>query len=294
MYVDAIENVGRFTRPMITVQKSYASKTILPGTATLFFVNDDGCAVTCKHVAEILINEMKIAKGNAEYSALRNQIPKDAQYNSNLRKLQARFSITSQTLQQLKYIFIECFDTYTSIDIVIHPLYDLALLKFKGFSQRKYAGHAVFLKTATHAKQGRSLCRLGFPFPEFQNYELDEISEEIRWTATPAITPRFPIEGILTRLVMENGEISGIEMSTPGLRGQSGGPLFDSNGIIYGMQSSTRHVHLGFDIIDQEILSQGHPKKVTDYQFLNLGICLPSEIIKNFLKQQNVAYFESD
>jgi len=47
--------------------------------------------------------------------------------------------------------------------------------------------------------------------------------------------------------LINEGEIMGIELSTPGLRGQSGGPLFNSEGIICGMQSSTNHLHLGFE-----------------------------------------------
>ena len=54
-------------------------------------------------------------------------------------------------------------------------------------------------------------------------------------------TPRFPIEGMLTRHIMHGNEIAGIELSTPGLRGQSGGPLFNSEGLVCGMQSGTNH-----------------------------------------------------
>ena len=82
-------------------------------------------------------------------------------------------------------------------------------------------------------------------------------------------------------------------MSTPGLRGQSGGPLFDTNGIIYGMQSSTRHLHLGFDIENFEIAAGTQSKKITNTPFLHVGQCIHPEIIKEFLIQHQVPFSET-
>ena len=59
----------------------------------------------------------------------------------------------------------------------------------------------------------------------------------------------------------------------------------DKNGIIYGMQFSTKHLHLGFDITDKEILVNNKVKKVSDYSFIHLGQCIHADIIKEFLKE---------
>ena len=42
MFADAIEYVGGFTRPVKFITRNYNTGTVLPGTATLFFVNDEG------------------------------------------------------------------------------------------------------------------------------------------------------------------------------------------------------------------------------------------------------------
>ena len=55
MFANAIDLVGNFTRPVKIITRNYKDTTIMPGAATIFFVNDDGCAITCKHVAEELI-----------------------------------------------------------------------------------------------------------------------------------------------------------------------------------------------------------------------------------------------
>jgi hypothetical protein len=100
---------------------------------------------------------------------------------------------------------------------------------------------------------------------------------------------------MVTRFLAEDPkQFFGIEMSTPGLRGQSGGPLFDKNGIIYGMQFSTKHLHLGFDITDKEILINNKVKKISDYSFIHLGQCIHVDIIKEFLREKGVKYYEED
>ena len=39
MFVKAIRTVGAFTRPIQSISRSYGSKDVIPGAATLFFVN---------------------------------------------------------------------------------------------------------------------------------------------------------------------------------------------------------------------------------------------------------------
>lgn len=79
-------------------------------------------------------------------------------------------------------------------------------------------------------------------------------------------------------------------MSTPGLRGQSGGPLFDSNGYVYGMQFATNHLHLGFDLDNYEVISHGKRNKVSNYPFLHVGLCVHADRIREFLEQHQVSY----
>jgi S1-C subfamily serine protease len=90
-----------------------------------------------------------------------------------------------------------------------------------------------------------------------------------------------------------DGTIFGVELSTPGLKGQSGGPLFNANGIIYGMQSQTNHLHLGFDMKNFELLSEGKKVRVTNQPFLHVGMCVHVDVIKNFLRENGVNFTEA-
>ena len=52
MFVKAFEKVDQYTRPIHFIARYYGGDEIVPGSATLFFVNELGIAVTCRHVAE--------------------------------------------------------------------------------------------------------------------------------------------------------------------------------------------------------------------------------------------------
>lgn len=293
MFVDAIERVDAFTRPMHSIARIYGHREIVPGTATLFFINQEGCAITCKHVAELIDQAEAIHQHYRNFQGAHRDIQRDKNYAHLLRQLEEKFKLSYETITRLRNSFINCFDQFEKPTIDYHPTQDLALLRFEKYNRKLYRSHATFLGDSTLVKAGRSLCRLGYPFPEFTNFQYNRAEDDIEWTTTGRITsPRFPIDGIVTRLLRENNTLTGIEMSTPGLRGQSGGPLFDTKGLIYGMQSSTRHLHLGFDIEDREVLVNGRMSRVSNYPFLNVGQCVHVDVIKSFLRERGVTFYE--
>lgn len=294
MFVKAIETAAQYTRAIHTISKSFSSDKIIPGAATLFFVNEQGYAVTCKHVAKMLADSEKINKNYQAFKAERDQLPKDGSFKKKLKVLRQKYNVADKSTVHLKYTFVNCVDTISTMTWHLHPDYDLAILKFNGFNKLYCNRFPVFKKDSDDIRQGKFLCRLGFPFPEFKNFEYHEKSDEIVWNQNGMReSPRFPSEGMITRFLGgKKGDKYGIELSTPGLRGQSGGPLFDSEGRVYGMQSLTKHLHLGFDIEDVEILAKGQLKQVSDYSFIHLGHCIHVDVIKDFLRQHNVEFNE--
>ena len=243
----------------------------------------------------MLSSSDKINNTYAAFKIERSSIPKDGKYKMGLKGLEMKYKYTADSIIQIKNTFVDCVDTMSGYTCHTHPTQDLAIIKFNDFNKLHYSGYANFLKDTTQIKQGNFLCRLGFPFPDFTNFKFNEGADDIEWkTIGIQVSPRFRIEGMVTRFLADSGTLTGIEMSTSGLRGQSGGPLFNNKGTVYGMQFSTKHLHLGFDFVDKEILIDNKIKKISDYSFTHHGQCIHVVIIKAFLAEHNVMFYQQE
>jgi hypothetical protein len=292
MYINAIEKVVQFTRPIHTILRSYGG-LISPGSSTLFFVNENGIAITCKHVLENITQSDLVNNHYNTFKNERDNLPKNGKLKKYISNLELKYMYKKDTTVQIKNKFMNSVDTINNLKCIAHPTLDLAIIIFEGYNQKLYNSYATFVKDADKIKQGKSLCRVGYPFPEFNNYQLNTAHDDIEWTNSGnQNSPIFPLDGIITRFSADNNKISSIEMSTPGLRGQSGGPLFDTEGLVYGMQYLTNHLHLGFDIKDKEIINDGKKTKVSNYPFLHVGHCIHVDRIKEFLNLNNIKYYE--
>ena len=292
MFIKAIENVDKYTRPLHTIIRNYEG-LISPGASTFFFVNEDGVAITCKHVLKLIVQSEVINKQFNLFKADLAKLAKDNKFKKNLLGLELKYKLKKETTVQVKNNFVNCVDTMTGMTYHEHPTLDLAIIIFQGFNKLLYNSYATFVTDPDKIKQGKFLCRLGYPFPEFNNFQHNQVTDDIEWTNTGIQgSPSFPIEGIITRFIGDGKQVIATELSTPGLRGQSGGPLFDNDGLIYGMQYETSHLHLGFDIKDKEVVSDGKKTKVSNSSFLHVGHCIHVDRIKEFLTLHNIKFYQ--
>lgn len=293
MFANAIESVSNFTKPILFISKGYKNFNIIPTSATLFFVNDDGVAVTCKHVAEAIVNADAINKKYLEFKNNRAAFEHSANKKELLRSLEKQYGYEEGVIVNQKCNFVDSIAPIKTFTVHFHDKFDLAIIEFKGYEKKFYTSHAVFAKDANLVRPGDFLCRVGFPFPEFNNYNYNHATDDIEWCNVGNNNiPRFPVEGMVTRFVAnEDNQIVGIELSTPGFVGHSGGPLFDSSGKIYGMQFATRHLHMGFDFTNKNMLINGKEEVVNNQPFLHVGNCINANIIKEFLDKFNIKYF---
>lgn len=294
MFADAIEKVSGFTKPILFISKGYKNFTIHPGTATMFFVNDNGVAVTCKHVAQAIINAEAVNKKYYEFKNNRAALEKLANKKEKLKALEKQYDYREGVIVNQKCNFVGAVAPISTFTVHFHESLDIAIIEFKGFENKFYTGHAVFAKDSNQVRPGDFLCRVGYPFPEFNNYNYNHETDDIEWSNVGNHNiPRFPVEGMVTRFVgNENAEIIGIELSTPGFMGHSGGPLFDKDGKIYGMQFVTRHLHMGFDINNLNMIVNGKEQTINNQPFLHVGNCITGNSIKEFLDRFNIEYFE--
>jgi S1-C subfamily serine protease len=170
---------------------------------------------------------------------------------------------------------------------------DIAVGLLEGFDPASIANYPVF-KNPESLPIGTSLCKLGFPFHE-ASAQYDEATGMSALAPGTLPVPRFPIEGIYTRNFLaghdqqHNRDILFIETSSPGLKGQSGGPVFDVNGVVWGIQSHTRHFPLGFS---PKVTKGG--KETEENQFLNVGYAAHPSALAAFLNENGVAFRVSD
>ncbi len=295
MFVQAIEIVKNFTRPFQSISRAYGQTRVDPSCASLIVVNEEGWVLTCRHVAEEIRIAEEVNKQYSQFKAEVAAIPKrDGHYRSKVKELEKKYGYDNKKLirVQQKNHLSNIVDKSTKIEFFAHPDYDIALIHISGFNHVLCDEFPVFAKDSSELKQGMSLCRLGFPYPEFTNFRYNDDADDIEWTDEGnAATPFFPIEGILTRFgADESRKVYEIELSTPGLKGQSGCPLFDRNGIVYGIQSRTITLPLGFDMEDKELIVNGIKKKINDYSFIHLGRCVHIDVIKKFMDDHGVKY----
>ncbi len=159
----------------------------------------------------------------------------------------------------------------------------------KNYDPAFIKNYPVF-KEPVHLQHGTSLCKLGFPFYDVKaGYDKEKNSFSFGPSVFPI--PRFPLEGMFTRDIAAGKSADGLydikflETSSPGLRGQSGGPIFDTKGRIWAIQSQTRHLPLGFS----PKIKSGN-KEVEENQFLNVAWGAHVETILKFLDQHSIKY----
>jgi hypothetical protein len=150
------------------------------------------------------------------------------------------------------------------------------------------------IKNSNNINPGTSLCRLGFPFIEVKA-SFNPITKNFTLPLDLFPLPLFPIEGIYTRNISKGKTTDGsmdilfLETSSPGLKGQSGGPIFDVDGNIYAIQSQNITLPLGF-----KGLVETNGKKMEENQFLNVGIGVHTKTLEALLKKHNIKYEVAD
>jgi hypothetical protein len=171
---------------------------------------------------------------------------------------------------------------------------DLAIGRLEGFDAATVPAFPRFKDPETTLEPGVSLCKLGFPFHEIRS-SFDERAETFSFLPGSLPIPFFPIEGIYTRNVNFGPAKEAphdalfLETSSPGLRGQSGGPVLDVDGVVWAIQSRTTHYPLGFT----PSVTEGD-RTITEHQFLHVGLGVHTSTIVACLRDRGVSFSLSD
>ncbi|MGH7582348.1 MAG: hypothetical protein ACREL5_03875 [Gemmatimonadales bacterium] len=164
---------------------------------------------------------------------------------------------------------------------------DLMLGRLDNFDPASVGEYPIFKDPASPIRQGTSLCRLGYPFPHIQ---VDFDAAANRFDFKAIALQSFAIDGILTRQMEVGTNAAGykhvwLETSSPGLKGQSGGPIIDVDGTVWSVQAHTDSMSLDFD---PAVPNDRTGRK--EHQFLNVGRGAHPATIVGLLNEKHVSH----
>ncbi len=291
MFQNALQIARNFTLPVIVSRQGERGR---PSSqiASFIILNEEGWLLTAAHVIES-INELVQEKQTSDfYKQKKAELEQDPALTKGQRK---------KALRQLSR---PPNDATTAISVwwgrdewVVnsfrgHKEADIAVGKIESFDPDLVPMYPTFKNPSNDFLPGTSLCKLGFPFhtvtPTF-----NEKTKGFELPRGAVPVPLFPIEGIFSRIIQVDGArpdrswpIKFVETSSPGLRGQSGGPTFDVQGRVWALQSRTVHHLLGFS-------PDAPGGRNKEHQFLNTGLGVHAETIIGFLDSLGIQHYVS-
>lgn len=277
MFSEAYELASQYTWPVIITSKTIEDVVSCSG-GSFVIINDNGWFITVAHIFD-------------SSKALSDSEPLVLKYKQEVDRIQQNNSLTEADkinkinklekdpnwLTDLSYWWGS--DNAEIENVVFLEENDLVIGKLKNVDLSAIESYPVF-KNPENLKPGTSLCKLGFPFHDISaTYNAENHNFELCEDAVPV--PLFPIEGIYTRDNFEEDDATGkvglfLETSSPGLPGQSGGPIFDAKGNVWAIQSKTRSFLLEFGTETE--------------QYFNVGLGVHPKVIVDFLRQNNIIF----
>lgn len=292
MFRKAYAIASQYTWPVVLSRKAVAGQCSA-NIGTFVTINDEGWILTAAHIVG---HFQKLADGAAMARASEAEMAKieaDASLDTKARKQRIR-----QVARPAKNDTDRCSawwgrDECRIVFAAVNVATDLAVARLAPFDPTWVATYPTFKDPSKDFEPGVSLCKLGYPFHQITP-QWDASADSFRFPPDTVPLPRFPMEGILTRIINiavpspPPYPLRMIETSSPGLRGQSGGPIFDQQGTIWGIQCQTVHWPLGFNPT-----VPGSSTGKREHQFLNAGVGAHPDTIFGMLQEQGIKFHVS-
>jgi hypothetical protein len=275
-----------FTQPVV-ISWLLLNGNVRSGCGAFVVLNSDGWIVTAAHMFEM----MQIAKEHeAERLKYEDQV-QAIQSNAALKPKKVREMINRLARNGewvVKYDFFWNVAGVSVTDIYMEHGCDLAIARLQPFDASWIKQYPILKDPTSPMPVGTSLCRLGFPFHAI-SATYDQANNNFVLGKGVLPVPRFPNDGIHTQVVdwtHPNGS-SGkfIQTSTPGLRGQSGGPIFDTAGRVWAIQCKTRSLPLDFSLTIKH-----NGKDVVEHQVMNVGLGAHVAELVRILDAKGISY----
>lgn len=295
MFRNANAIARSFTRPVIMSRMTVAGDCSANAGAFVV-VNDEGWIVTAGHILDLILEMNREEQKFLAHQANEKTIRADASLDEKARRkqLQALGKLPSAGTARASAWFAEVGDGVEHITRV--AAIDLGVARLTNFDKSAIPQYPKFKSDGPDFIPGASLCKLGYPFYQGRP-TWDPALGAFTYPAGALNACCFPIDGIFTRLQQVIAEdaagkpiaspfpLEFLETSTPGLKGQSGGPIFDVEGNVWALQCLTAHAPLGFS---PPVEVNG--KKTVEHQFINMGMGPSAKSITGVLTDLGVKF----
>lgn len=290
MFSRAVSIAAGFTRPMVIswrTAKGECSSTI----GAFVVVNREGWILTAGHLLDIVRRHQDSARRYEGYRGNVVEFHRDMAADKRFRRKGVRTFHRPESDSVRNHSVWWGADGVRLVEARMMPAADLALGRLDPFDGATVGRYPVLKNPDRDHAPGRSLCKLGFPLHRIQPV-YDEKANTFTLPEGSVPLPMLPLEGMFTRVVSTRAPGSGpgdpstfIETSSPSLIGQMGGPVFDAESVVWGIQSHTVHHPLGF----HPPVPGGVAGQV-EHQFLNTGLAVHASVVRGLLEAEDVDY----
>ena len=282
VFREACTIARNFTLPVVTSIRTVDGRCA-SGSASFVVINDEGWIVTAAHVIKQFAD---LSNAEQKTRALETQAASNPRMNRRDRRAARSKGPSKDDIDAWAPWWGRDGFQLDMSSVRIVEVADVAVGKLTGFDASAVGAYPVFKDPARDFEPGTSLCRYGFPFIELPT-SYDPARKHFALAGDQI--PIFPNEGIFCRIrelivVNSNGKplpappfpLRMFETSSPGIKGQSGGPIFDSRGSIWGIQSATTSYKLDFS--------------TTVEQFYHVGLGVHVMTILGLMNEMNVRH----
>ncbi len=290
MFSKAVPVAAGYTRPMVISSRS-AEGHCGSIIGAYIVLNRDGWILTAGHLLDILRRQQESARRRAGYRENVVEFQSDLAADKRFRRQGVRSFHPPKQSAVANHSVWWGVDGVELVVAKVRPAADLALCRLDPFDPDSVARFPVIKSPSRGYTPGRSLCNLGFPLHKIEPI-YDEQTDTFSLPPGSVPLPMLPLDGMFMRVVNKRGPNGAegessdfIELSSPSLIGQMGGPVFDAEAVVWGIQSHTVHYPLGFSPP-----VPGGPKGQVAHQFLNTGLAVHAEVIRRFLDDEGIEY----
>jgi hypothetical protein len=290
MFAQACKRGACFTRPVV-ISRRYFDRSTDCGCGAFVVINDEGWIVTAAHLLSAYGRIQEDAEEIVRYYHTirmieQEEVPREERYEK-IRRLPDN----PKWITNLSYWWGK--DGVQLTDIRPLPEGDLVLGRLFPFDPNAWHAYPVF-KSPDDMDVGTALCKLGYPFQRI-HAAFREANNSFEMSPEVYSLACFPLEGLYTRTLFagKSGDgrydIKFLETSSPGLKGQSGGPILDANGTVWGVQSRTdSHAYGCISHVEKD------GREIEEDQCVNLGVGIHTELITCFLADNGIRFSLSD